>query len=152
MASILSQLLKKQADIKEQIAANSLPLDELLVMQELNYRIGVLETFQALVKTAPLSTDTSVLKQHYGIFDVSLRYLLKDHKFGIATDDNGKKRRETAEKAVMDVISANQKKFTSFVAETQDQYKRYISECANTVLPMWLQFRETYITINLQEA
>ena len=152
MASILSQLLKKQADIKEQIAANSLPLDELLVMQELNYRISVLETFQALVKTAPLSTDTSVLKQHYGIFDVSLRYLLKDHKFGVATDDNGKKRRETAEKAVMDVISANQKKFTSFVAETQDQYKRYISECANTVLPMWLQFRDTYITINLQEA
>ena len=73
MASILSQLLKKQADIKEQIAANSLPLDELLVMQELNYRISVLETFQALVKTAPLSTDTSVLKQHYGIFDVSQR-------------------------------------------------------------------------------
>ncbi len=152
MASILSQLLKKQADIKEQIAANSLPLDELLVMQELNYRIGVLETFQSLVKTAPISTDISVLGQHYNIFDVSLRYLLKDHKFGIATDDNGKKRRETAEKAVMDVISANQKKFTSFVAETQDQYKRYISECANTVLPMWLQFRETYITINLQEA
>ena len=152
MASILPQLLKKQADIKEQIAANSLPLDELLVMQELNYRIGVLETFQSLVKTAPLSTDTSVLKQHYGIFDVSLRYLLKDHKFGVATDDNGKKRRQTAEKAVMDVISANQKKFTSFVAETQDQYKRYISECANTVLPMWLQFRDTYITINLQEA
>ena len=52
----------------------------------------------------------------------------------------------------MDVISANQKKFTSFVAETQDQYKRYISECANTVLPMWLQFRDTYIKINLQEA
>ena len=38
MASILSQLLKKQADIKEQIVANSLPFDELLVMQELNYR------------------------------------------------------------------------------------------------------------------
>ena len=39
MASVLSQLLKKQADFKEQIGANSLPLDELLVMQELNYRM-----------------------------------------------------------------------------------------------------------------
>lgn len=152
MASILAQLQKKQADIKAQIAANSLPLDELLVMQELNYRIGVIETFQALVKTAPLSTDTSVLRQHYCILDVSLRYLLKDHKFGVVTDDNGKKRRETAEKAVEDVILANQKKFSSFVAETQDQYKRYVSECANTVLLMWVQFRDTYITINLQEA
>ena len=152
MATILAELQKKQANIKEQIDANSLPLDGLLVMQELNYRISVMETFQALVKTAPLSTDTSVLRQHYGIFDVSLRYLLKDHKFGIATDDNGKKKRETAEKAVTDVILTNQKKFSSFVAETQNQYKRYVSECANTVLPMWLQFRDTYITINLQEA
>lgn len=152
MATILAQFQKKQSDIKEQIAANSLPMDELLIMQELNYRIGVMETFQSLVKTAPLSTDIKVLMQHYQIFDVSLRYLLKDHKFGMATDEKGKKRRETAQKSVEDVILANQKRFSSFVAETQDQYKRCVSECVNAVLPMWLQFRDTYITINLQEA
>ncbi len=152
MATILAQFQKKQADIKEQIAANSLPPDELLVMQELNYRINVLETFQAFARTAPISTNITVLMQHYRVVDVSLRYLLKDHKFGMVADDNGKKERETAGKALEDVICANQKKFSSFVAETQDQYKRCISECVNTVLPMWLQFRDTYIKINLQEA
>ena len=50
------------------------------------------------------------------------------------------------------IITANQKKFTSFIAETQDQYKRCISDGANTVLPMWLQFRDTYVQIKLQEA
>lgn len=152
MATILTQLMQKQAEFKEQIAENSLPPDELLAVQEVNYRISVLETFQALVKTAPISSDIKVLVHHYNVFDVSLRYLLKDHKIGTLTDENGKKRRETAEKAVADIINANQKKFTSFIAETQDQYKKCISDCANTVLPMWLQFRDTYVQIKLQEA
>lgn len=152
MATILEQLRKKQADIREQISANSLPLDDLLAMQELNYRINVLETFQSLVKTAPLSTDVKVLALHYNVLDVYLRYLLKDHRFGFATDDNGKKICETAQKAVEDIIFASQKKFTSFVAQTQDQYKKSVSECANTVLPMWLQYRDSYVPIKLQEA
>ena len=152
MEKILEQLQKKQADIKEQISANSLPLDEILVMQELNYRINVLETFQAFVKTSPLSTDLKVLSHHYSVFDVYLRYLTKDHKIGFATDDNGRKICETAQKAVEDIIYSSQKNFKSFVAQTQDQYKKCISECANTVLPMWLQYRDTYVPINLQEA
>ena len=149
MATILAQLLKKRTDFLEQIQADSFPPDDLLVLQEINYRIGVLETFQALVKTAPLTTDTQVLRHHYAVLDVSLRYLLKDHKIGMGTDENGKKKRETAEKAVEDVILANQKKFSSFVVKTQDQYKIYVSECANTVLPMWLQFRDAYVAVNV---
>lgn len=152
MASILTQYQDRHSVICEQIAENSLPLDELIQVQELNYRIGVLETFQSLAKTAPISTDTKVLGQHYQIVDVCVRYLLSDHKFGTATDENGKKKRETAYKALEDIIRDNRKRFSSFSAETQDHYKRCITNCVNTVLPMWLQFRDTYIKINLQEA
>lgn len=35
MATILEQYRKRQNDIREQIAANSLPLDQVLIMQEL---------------------------------------------------------------------------------------------------------------------
>ena len=152
MASILTQYHKRQSVIKEQITENSLPPDELIQVQELNYRIGVLETFQALAKTAPISMDTKVLGQHYQIVDVCIRYLLTDHKFGPATDESGKKKRETAHKALEDIIHDNQKRFTSFKAETQDHYKRCILNCVNTVLPMWVQYRDTYTNINLQEA
>ena len=152
MATILNQYLALQTNIYEKVAENSLPFDELLQPQELNHRIGVLETFQILAKTAPLSTDTKVLRQHYQIVDVCIRYLLMDHKFGPALDENGKKKRDTANKALEDIIRDNQKRFSSFKAETQDHYKRCIANCINTVLPMWLQFRDTYIKINLQEA
>lgn len=47
MATILEQYRKRQNEIREQIAANSLPLDQMLIMQELNYRICVLETLRA---------------------------------------------------------------------------------------------------------
>ena len=83
---------------------------------------------------------------------VCIRYLLMDHKFGPALDENGKKKRDTANKALEDIIRDNQKRFSSFKAETQDHYKRCIANCINTVLPMGLQFRDTYIKINLQEA
>ena len=42
MATILEQYRNRQNEIREQIAANSLPLDQMLIMQELNYRICVL--------------------------------------------------------------------------------------------------------------
>lgn len=49
MATILDQYLEKQNSIRSQIAENSLPPEDLLIMQELNYRICVLETFQSFV-------------------------------------------------------------------------------------------------------
>lgn len=58
MATILEQYRKRQNEIREQIAANSLPLDQMLIMQELNYRICVLETFESLCKSAPVTMDT----------------------------------------------------------------------------------------------
>ena len=45
MATILDQYLEKQNTIRSQIAENSLPPEDLLIMQELNYRICVLETY-----------------------------------------------------------------------------------------------------------
>ena len=61
MATILEQYRKRQNEIREQIAANSLPLDQMLIMQELNYRICVLETFESLCKSAPVTMDTKAM-------------------------------------------------------------------------------------------
>ena len=49
MATILEQYRKRQNDIREQIAANSLPLDQVLIMQELNYRIVCWRLLRACV-------------------------------------------------------------------------------------------------------
>lgn len=54
MATILDQYLEKQNTIRSQIAENSLPPEDLLIMQELNYRICVLETFQSFASLRQL--------------------------------------------------------------------------------------------------
>ena len=51
MATVLESCKTKRDTYVSQIAEGCLPLDELLFVQELNYRISVLETFQNFCKT-----------------------------------------------------------------------------------------------------
>lgn len=82
MATILEQYRKRQNEIREQIAANSLPLDQMLIMQELNYRICVLETFESLCKSAPVTMDTKAMGFHFQLVDAYVRFTLNERKFG----------------------------------------------------------------------
>ena len=54
MATILDNYRNLQNNYRSQIASNSLPLEDNLKMQEVNYRICVLETFESLSKSAPI--------------------------------------------------------------------------------------------------
>ena len=74
MATILEQYRKRQNEIREQIAANSLPLDQMLIMQELNYRICVLETFESLCKSAPVTMDTKAMGFHFQLVRLCALY------------------------------------------------------------------------------
>lgn len=86
MATILEQYRKRQNEIREQIAANSLPLDQMLIMQELNYRICVLETFESLCKSAPVTMDTKAMGFHFQLVDAYVRFTLNERKFGPKTN------------------------------------------------------------------
>ena len=129
MATILEQYRKRQNEIREQIAANSLPLDQMLIMQELNYRICVLETFESLCKSAPVTMDTKSMGFHFQLVDAYVRFTLNERKFGPKTDAEGQKKRETALQSFTQVVQDGRKRFSSFNASTQEQYKtcmRYI--------------------------
>ena len=104
MATILEQYRKRQNDIREQIAANSLPLDQVLIMQELNYRICVLETFESLCKSAPVTMDTKSMGFHFQLVDAYVRFTLNERKFGPKTDAEGQKKRETALQSFTQVV------------------------------------------------
>ena len=147
MATLLDQYLQKQDKIKSQMTENSLPMDGLLVMQELNYRICVLETFRSFCQTAPLTTDVKVLGYHYQLVNAYIRFLMSERKFGPKTDENGQKQRDTAAVSLERVAQDGSKRFSSFNASTQDQYKKTISGMINTILPVWIQYRNTYINV-----
>ncbi len=147
MATVLEQYLEKQSIIRSQIAENSLPLDELLKMQEINYRICVIETFQSFCKSAPITTDINVLGYHFQMVDAYIRFILKERRFGPKIDADGVKKRETALTSFEQVVQDGKKRFTSFTVTTSEQYKKTIRSYVNTILPVWVQYRDTYINI-----
>ncbi|MDO4286406.1 MAG: hypothetical protein Q4C40_01615 [Eubacteriales bacterium] len=147
MATLLDQYRERQNKFRSQIAENSLPLEDLLVMQELNYRICVLETFQSFCKSAPITMDAKVMSYHFQMVDAYVRFILNERKFGLKADAEGQKRRETARESLERVVQDGRKRFTSFSAGTQEQYKKCISNFSNTILPVWMQYRNTYVNI-----
>lgn len=147
MATILEQYRERQNNIRAQLAANSLPPEEILLMQEINYRICVLETFEAFCKSAPVTMDTRVMGFHFQIVDAYVRFALNERKFGPKVDTVGQKKRETAYQSFEQVALDGRKRFSSFSAGTQDQYKNSISTYIKTILPVWMQYRNTYINL-----
>lgn len=147
MATILDQYREKQNLIRSKIAENSLLPEELLVMQELNYRICVLETFQSFCKSAPVTTDVKVMGYHFQLVDAYVRFVLNERRFGPKADADGQKKRETALVSFERVVQDGKKRFTSFSAGTNEQYKNCISQYVNTILPVWMQYRNTYINL-----
>lgn len=106
-----------------------------------------LETFQAYLKTAPITTDVRQLQFHYQLMRAYIGFLETERKFGAATDDEGKKKRRTAAETLTRVIEDHKKRFGSFRATSPEQYKKEIGNLVNTVLPVWIQYRNTYVQI-----
>ncbi len=147
MATILDQYRERQNEIRSKAAENSLMLEELLTMQELNYRICVLETFQTFCKSAPITMDTKAMGYHFQMVNAYVNFVLNERRFGPKADADGQKKRETALASFERVVQDGKKRFTSFSAGTNEQYKKSISQYVNTILPVWMQYRNTYINL-----
>ena len=116
-------------------------------MQELNYRICVLETFQTFCKSAPITMDTKAMGYHFQMVNAYVNFVLNERRFGPKADADGQKKRETALASFERVVQDGKKRFTSFSAGTNEQYKKSISQYVNTILPVWMQYRNTYINL-----
>lgn len=147
MASVLQTYREKQTEMYHSISANPLPTKEVVRMQELNYRICVIETFQAFCKSAPMSLDTRVLGYHFQMVDAYVRFVLTERRFGPKTDEDGQKKRDTALASFEKVVQDGRKRFSSFAPSKPEQYKNTVNQYVNTVLPVWMQYRNTYINL-----
>lgn len=147
MATILEQYRDQQNTIRTQLGAGSLSPEDLLAMQELNYRICILETFESFCKSAPITLDTRAMGLHFQVVDAYVRFTLTERKFGPRVDADGQKKRDTAYRSFEQVAVDGRKRFSSFNATTQDQYKNCINNYIRTILPVWMQYRNTYINL-----
>ena len=121
--------------------------------QELLYRIEVLEACQMFVKTAPNSADLNILVSHYQMVDAYIHNLTLERRYGMNSNDETKKQRDTAFNSLSLVIESYRKHFGSFTPDNDiGCYRKTITSVIQTVLPVWIQYRQTYIEIKKETA
>lgn len=145
MATTLEQYYQTKQQLNAKMAEGKFTNDQLLGYQELMYRISVLESCMMFLKTAPVSTDTSILGFHYKVVDALFTCMLQERQFGLPADEKVKKQRATALENLQLVIHSFRRPFQSFAPNTPEVYRETISKMITTVLPVWLQYRYTYI-------
>lgn len=148
MATVLEEYRKKQEEIQRHIAAKELPVEDVMVMQELNYRICVIETFQNFSKTAPITSDAQKISYHYNVLKGYTKLIRTERKFGIVPDEKAKKRVDTSRELLNKVIEEGHKTFTKFDISKPELYKKSISDYIKTILPVWMQYRDSYLFID----
>jgi hypothetical protein len=107
----------------------------------------VLETFRAICNTAPITSETEVIKKHFRITDSYINFVISERRFKPQNPDIQKKQ-ETAIQSLNRVVMNYQKQFTSFKAQTDDYYKISIQKCINSILLVWVEYRNTFIDLN----
>lgn len=147
MATLLEEYNQKRASLFEQVIRGSYPVDQLLAYQELLYRIDVLESCLAFVRTAPITPDSRILGYHYRVLDCFLTCILQERQFGPPADEKQHKQRQTAQSNLNTVINTFRKRFQSFAPTNQNAYSNEIQTMINTILPAWISYRNTYVAV-----
>lgn len=118
---------------------------------EVTYRIGVLETCQMFMKTAPETTDTQALQKHYLMLDAFVQNLAQERRYGPDRGPDTQKERDASQLNLGRVIQDYRKRFSSFQPSNPKSYCYEIDRLVTTLLPAWLQFRETFVPIRIKE-
>lgn len=142
---LIDKYISAKKALEEKASNAKLDVPQLMELQELNYRIDVLDTTRLMLMTAPASKDGKLLCHHYSLVSAYMRYLFKDRQLGNKADDELKNKRETSNEALVRVIEDGCKRFKSFKAETEDTYKKQLNEFVGNVLTIWVQYRNTYV-------
>ena len=145
--AILEEYITKLDELHSTLSAGSFIAEDLAKVQELEYRVCVLETLKYFCKAAPVATDLKKLRSHYSLLGAYFQFLKEERKYGTRTDADGQKQREEGARAFAKVLQDTSRQFASFKPTAQDLYKKSISQLICTVLAVWIRYRETYIKI-----
>ena len=147
MATVLETYQEQMRKYKAQIEADGLPPDEMMSFQEMNYRICVLDTIRCMLRVCPVTTDMQVIAEHFKLVSCYMSSLLKEHKILPSPDEARKNQVATAHSSLEHVIQDGNNFFMSFTAPNPYCYRESISKYCFTVLPIWVQYRQTFISL-----
>ena len=106
-----------------------------------------MQSLRAFSKLAPKTLDKQKISYHYQITRTYLSLLVGGHPLGPNVDEEGMQRRETAEESLLRVVEDGVRKFKKFSFENENDYRNKIIQHITAVLPIWTQYRNTYIKL-----
>lgn len=149
--TLLDRYWKMRLDFQD-THKESMPTSiQLWSFQELLYRICVLEVFQQFAKSAPFSGEMKSLISHYAIVDAYVENLKRERDIPSPDNPDAQKKRETAFTAMLSVIEDYRRRYASYKATGPEQYGKDIGRTIATVLPAWVQYRNTICEIKISE-
>lgn len=141
----LEQYYQTKQQLNERISSGGLTSDQILGYQELLYRISILESFMNFIKTAPVSADLDAMCNHYQLVEALSVSLLQERQFGIPADERLKNQRATALGNLQAVVNNFCNQFQYFAPTSREMYRDTVTKMINAILPVWLQYRFTYV-------
>ena len=121
--------------------------------QELLYRIEILDCLQLIVKAAPFSCEMKTLFPHYQVVNMIFENL-RTERFLKAPNPDMQKQQHTAAESLSSIIEDCRKRYASYAPAGLEQYQKDMQRTVATVLPAWIQYRNTVteIKISVEEA
>lgn len=147
MPTVLENYHAVRKKMAIQLNEKTFPPEQAWEYQELLYRIEVLEACQMFDMIAPVDCDAKAMLLHYQMVDAYIQGLCAERRYGTVADEHRKKQRETARDNLLRVIQDYRKRFSSFNPDRPEQYKKEIWRTICSLLPAWLQYRNTYVAL-----
>lgn len=151
MATVLECYGQDKQTLVQRMAAKTITADILWRYGELVYRISVLETCQAYCRSAPVCRDMNTLMRHYQMLDAYIQNLALERSYGPERGKDTEKERDAAKANLGRVIQDYRSRFSSFSPAADTAYSQEVARVINTVIPVWLQFRETFVPLRKEK-
>ena len=149
MATTLEIYWNIKVDMDSEMQTLKPEPEQIWQYQELLYRIEVLQVCQMFIKSVPESADAKVLTPHYQMLNAFIENLTLERRGCANNSGDAQAQRDTAHGNLLRVVEDYRKRFSSFSPDNDaGRYCKEISLVIQTVLPAWLQYRQTCTEIN----
>ena len=98
-------------------------------------------------RSAPVTTNIATLMGHYQMLDAYIQSLTYERRYGPDRGPDTQKERDAAQNNLGRVIQDYRSRFSGFRPASDDSYSNEVRRVITTLLPAWLQFRETLVPI-----
>lgn len=147
MATVLETYYGLRNELEQRMAQAPITATDLWYYGEIVYRVGVLETCQMYLRSAPASVNITELLGHYQMLDAYVQSIALERRYGPDRGPDTQKEREAAKTNLGRVIQDYRKRFSNFSPAAAEAYRNEINRVITTLLPAWLQFRNTFVPL-----